>query len=51
MKDKNFPWFTITPEFGPPPYMVRGNRNISMTDEQWRLNVWMKNFLKQRYNL
>jgi sugar phosphate isomerase/epimerase len=50
MKEKRLPYFTITPEFGPPPYMVPGNRNISMAAEQWRLNNWMKDFLKQRYN-
>ena len=40
---------TITPEFGPPPYLVNGNRNLSLRDEQWRLNLWMKNFLQNRY--
>ncbi len=47
-KKKNY--FTITPEFGPPPYMVKGNRNISFIKEQWRLNLWMKDFLENRYN-
>lgn len=49
-KDKKFSYFSITPEFGPPPYMIPGNRNISMAAEQWRLNAWMKDFLKQRYH-
>jgi sugar phosphate isomerase/epimerase len=40
---------TITPEFGPPPYMVYANRQCSAHEEQWRLNLWMKNFLEKRY--
>jgi sugar phosphate isomerase/epimerase len=40
---------TITPEFGPAPYLVKGNRTGSLRDEQWRINVWMKDFLKNRY--
>jgi sugar phosphate isomerase/epimerase len=41
---------TITPEFGPPPYMVFANREGSPNQEQWRLNYWMKSFLEKRYN-
>lgn len=40
---------TITPEFGPEPYLVRGNRSISLLDEQWRINLWMKQLLQNRY--
>ena len=40
---------TITPEFGPPPYMVFANREGSPVQEQWRLNQWMKSFLEKRY--
>ena len=40
---------TITPEFGPPPYMVFANRKGSPNEEQWRLNYWMKSLLKKRY--
>lgn len=40
---------TITPEFGPPPYMVFANRQGSPQEEQWRINLWMKNFLETRY--
>jgi sugar phosphate isomerase/epimerase len=42
-------WCTITPEFGPPPYMVFANRKGSPQQEQWRLNKWMKNLLEKRY--
>jgi sugar phosphate isomerase/epimerase len=40
---------TITPEFGPPPYMVFANRKGSPNEEQWRLNYWMKSLLEKRY--
>jgi sugar phosphate isomerase/epimerase len=43
------PCCTITPEFGPPPYMVFANREGSPQQEQWRLNNWMKTFLERRY--
>ena len=41
---------TITPEFGPPPYMINGSSEVNSFEEQWRLNVWMKNLLEQRYH-
>lgn len=40
---------TITPEFGPPPYMVFANRAGTPQQEQWRLNGWMKSLLERRY--
>src|SRR4030095_2919752 len=40
---------TITPEFGPPPYMVFANRAGISQQEQWRLNKWMKSLLEERY--
>ena len=40
---------TITPEFGPPPYMIFADRQGSPEQEQWRLNQWMKSFLESRY--
>jgi hypothetical protein len=40
---------TITPEFGPPPYMVLTQRNHSTSEEQWKLNSWMKSLLEKRY--
>ena len=40
---------TITPEFGPQPYLVAANRTVSLRDEQWRINLWMKDFLQNRY--
>lgn len=41
---------TITPEFGPPPYMVFANRKGTPQEEQWRLNCWMKALLEERYS-
>jgi sugar phosphate isomerase/epimerase len=41
---------SITPEFGPPPYMVFANRKGSPGEEQWRLNYWMKSLLEKRYH-
>ncbi len=49
-KKQGFPVSTITPEFGPPPYLQRINRTIDIQQEQWRLNIWMKNLLQERYN-
>ncbi|MBE7170838.1 MAG: sugar phosphate isomerase/epimerase [Williamsia sp.] len=40
---------TITPEFGPPPYLVFANRAGTPFEEQWRLNLWMKDLLQKRY--
>lgn len=42
---------TITPEFGPPPYLVFANRTGTPQEEQWRLNVWMKDLLEKRYSI
>ncbi|MBE9598437.1 sugar phosphate isomerase/epimerase [Pedobacter sp. MC2016-24] len=41
---------TITPEFGPSPYLVKGNRTTDLRAEQWRINLWMKDFLQKRYS-
>ena len=40
---------TITPEFGPQPYLTRAGRKIDLQKEQWRLNLWMKSLLEDRY--
>ena len=40
---------TITPEFGPPPYMVFANKEGTPQQEQWRINNWMKSLLAKRY--
>ena len=40
---------TMTPEFGPPPYLVKGKRSLPDDQEQFRLNLWMKRVLEKRY--
>lgn len=42
---------TITPEFGPPPYLVPTQTNTAAWQQQWDLNLWMKDLLHRRYNL
>lgn len=42
---------TITPEFGPQPYLTNADRKIDLQQEQWRLNLWMKHLLEERYNM
>ncbi|GAA4804649.1 hypothetical protein GCM10023231_37210 [Olivibacter ginsenosidimutans] len=41
---------TITPEFGPPPYLSVAGRALDPLQEQWRLNLWIKNLLQNRYH-
>ncbi|MFC3560351.1 sugar phosphate isomerase/epimerase [Pedobacter jamesrossensis] len=48
-RERNEP-ISITTEFGPAPYLIKGDRTISLAHEQWRLNIWMKDFLKNRYS-
>jgi hypothetical protein len=42
---------TISPEFGPPPYLTQSGYNGPAYAEQWRLNLWMKDLLHKRYNV
>jgi hypothetical protein len=42
---------TMTTEFGPPPYLIQTNNKISARQQQWDLNLWMKDLLHRRYNL
>jgi sugar phosphate isomerase/epimerase len=48
-KSKNVDFITITPEFGPPPYMWTINNAPIVS--QWDINVFMKDLLKQKINL
>lgn len=50
MKSLHKNYCTITPEFGPPPYLTLAGRQLDPMAEQWRLNLWMKNLLQNRYN-
>jgi sugar phosphate isomerase/epimerase len=40
---------TITPEFGPYPYMPYKNNTTKPIASQWGINCFMKNLLKSRY--
>ena len=49
-RDEGREFFTITPEFGPFPYMqIHPETNLPLTN-QWDVNVFMKNLLNERYN-
>lgn len=41
--------FTITPEFGPYPYMVHLPHSNEPIADQWEVNVYMKDYLKSRF--
>lgn len=42
--------FTITPEFGPPPYMwVSPGDNVPLAD-QWEVNIFMKDLLREKFS-
>lgn len=38
---------TITPEFGPAPYMMHHPQTKVPLADQWNINVWMMNYLKK----
>lgn len=40
---------TITPEFGPYPYMVHLPYSLEPITNQWDVNVYMMQLLKKRY--
>jgi hypothetical protein len=41
--------FTVTTEFGPPPYMATVPFTNQPLEDQWEANVWMMNALKSRF--
>jgi sugar phosphate isomerase/epimerase len=41
---------TITPEFGPFPYMVHSPKTNEPVFDQWEVNVWMMELLRKRYS-
>ena len=47
-KDTDSP-LTVTPEFGPHPYMMNLPFTNQPVSDQWEINIYMMNFLKQRY--
>lgn len=42
-------YFTVTPEFGAPPYMVLHPKTGEPIVNQWEVNVWMMEAFKKRY--
>ena len=46
-KADQFPYFTITPEFGPFPYMPRLPYSLEPLGNQWEINLFIKNYLKR----
>lgn len=44
-------FFTITPEFGPPPYMTCQPYTQAPIANQQQINLFMKNLLAERYNI
>lgn len=48
-KYENREYFTITPEFGPVPYMTVLPYTTQPIANQWEINIYMKDLLKKRY--
>jgi hypothetical protein len=49
-KNKKTPLLTITPEFGPAPYMPSLPYTRQPVASQWEVNIHMMNLLRQRYS-
>ncbi|MDQ3277895.1 MAG: sugar phosphate isomerase/epimerase [Bacteroidota bacterium] len=49
MRESGAAWCSITPEFGPAPYLVTAGRSEPADKAQWRINLWMKELLQKRY--
>ena len=41
--------FTMTPEFGPPPYMWTKSEDNSPVASQWEINLYMKDLLRKTF--
>lgn len=48
---QNHSLLTISPEFGPYPYLVELPGSRRPIADQWDINVWMMRLLKERYKL
>jgi sugar phosphate isomerase/epimerase len=49
LQTSNISTCTITPEFGPPPYMSYKNNTREPVASQWEINCFMKELLRARY--
>jgi hypothetical protein len=47
-KSQEAAFFTITPEFGPPPYMWTKTKDDMPIENQWEINLFMKDLLRER---
>jgi len=47
--NENNPLLTITPEFGPYPYLIEFPVTRQPLADQWDINVWMMRFMRERY--
>jgi hypothetical protein len=49
-KEQGTKTFTITPEYGAPPYQALLPYTDQPIASQWDINCWMKDLLKSRYS-
>ena len=49
-KLKGSDFFTMTTEFGPPPYMLTKTEDNTPIASQWEINLFMKDLLKKKFN-
>jgi len=49
LREKGVGECTITPEFGPHPYMIHLPTDNKPVSDLWEINCWMKNMLIKRY--
>lgn len=40
-------WFTVTPEFGPAPYMPLNGASTNPVGDAWEYNTWMLSYLRR----
>jgi sugar phosphate isomerase/epimerase len=43
-------WFSITPEFGPAPYMPLNGRSPDPVGDAWEVNAWMRDYLRREFD-
>jgi sugar phosphate isomerase/epimerase len=46
-RDDGCEWFTITPEFGPAPYMPLNGPSPEPVGDAWEINSWMHQYLRR----
>jgi sugar phosphate isomerase/epimerase len=45
-RDEGREWFTVTPEFGPAPYMPLNGPSPDPVGDAWEINSWMHQYLR-----